>query len=76
MKKLGCDISPEHAGPFFSVNVIAYQVGEGVFPKGAKRVLRRYHVGRRCMACLRLRGEHVPLKPLAGARATDPVADC
>lgn len=72
---MGCDRDKNHPGPFYSVNLIAYQVGEGCFPKGAKRRLLRFHVGRLCLKCLGSR-KVVGLSALIGRKAVDPLDDC
>jgi hypothetical protein len=85
-KVYGCDASKSHGGPFYSINIIAYEVGLGVFPKGKKRKLHRIRVGRICKQCLQgsrldfRSGERVFLM-ISGShlflpKATDPAGDC
>jgi hypothetical protein len=72
---LTCDNGKDHAGPYYTVNMVAYQVGKGCFVAGKKMVVLRLGLGRFCRECL-IAGVCGPQgRALLTDKALDPTAD-
>jgi hypothetical protein len=76
MNDFQCANDAQHEGPFYSVNAVAYLVGKGCYPKGKKRIVHRYHLGRFCKGCLEKQALGFPGRILFECEAFDRAGDC
>ncbi len=50
--KTKCDNSQKHVGPFFTITIVAHEVGKATRSAGRKRIQARRVVGRLCADCV------------------------
>jgi len=70
-----CDGGKNHTGPFFTISVLAVEVGPRTGRKGYKRISARQIVTRLCAECLRVTTIHLEGLKLISEKAQDTAND-